>query len=462
MPTAHEALAELARRELSRREARTSVEAFCARTDSSYRATSVSRIICAHLDALANGEIEKLAIFMPPGAGKTYHAGQRFPAYMLGRFPKTDIVSASYTLELAQDSSRTVRELIRSSESWPWPQTKIADDQSAVTHWRTSTGGAFRAVGVGGSLTGFHPRGLIIDDPIKGPEEVSSAQFREKQWRWYTQVALTRQSGVHGRTWQLFMLTRWHEDDLAARALNAFSDWTVLQLPLYAEENDPLGRAIGEPLPDYPLEKVLSVEEGQISSRAFGAMYQQHPTAETGNLFQRAWFEYRATLPTSFRSVIQTIDCATKTGVSNDYSVIATWGFDGMRYHVIDIWREKVEFPDLLRAAIAAYEWYQPAAVLIEDASAGTQLIQQFRASALPIIAIPALGSKVSRAEAITPLFESGRVVLPPSAPWVETFIEEHVAFPNTKHDDQVDTTSMALARLQDIANHVRPFAVRA
>lgn len=464
MTAAEAALAELARRELARRGARTSLASFCAQMDDAYTPTPTSKIVCDHLDALADGEINKLAIFMPPGAGKTYHAGERFPAYMLGRFPRTQIVSASYTLELAQASSRTVRALIRDSESWPWPETKISDDQSAATRWRTSSGGAFRAVGVGGSLTGFHPDGLIIDDPIKDPEEVSSSSFRERQWRWYTQVALTRLAGSHRRIWQLLQMTRWHEDDLAARALNAYKDWTVLELPLFALEDDKLGRAVGEPLPGYNLKDVPDVNAGQMSSRAFQAMFQQRPTPETGNLFHREWFAHRALPPERWKPgwLIQTIDGAWKTGVANDFSVIATWGFDGLRYHVVNIWRDKVEFAELCQITRQAYDWYRPAAVIVEDAASGIPLIQDLRkTTAIPIIAVPALGSKVSRAEAVTTLFEAGLVVLPPDEPWIHEFIEEHVAFPNGKHDDQVDTTTMALARLSTLATASKPHSAR-
>jgi predicted phage terminase large subunit-like protein len=123
------------------------------------------------------------------------------------------------------------------------------------------------------------------------------------------------------------------------------------------------------------------------------------------------------------------------------------------------VWRDRAKFPELLRVAKDAYDWYRPGAVLIEDASAGTQIIQTFQETALPIIAVPALGSKLSRAEAITPLFESGRVVLPKSAPWLDEWIEEHLAFPDGEHDDQVDTTSMALARLSK--EPPRPFSLR-
>ncbi len=459
IPTPREAFSELARRELRRRQSRLSMAAFCAAVDPLYEVAPHTPILCAHLDALAAGEIDRLAIFMPPRCGKTYHAAERFPAYFLGRNPSAQVITTSYTIDRAVRSSRRVRGIIRERDLWPWPEIDLAADSTAVESWETNHGGAMKAAGVGGSITGFGAHLLAIDDPIKDRAEADSGPNRDRQWVWYTEVARTRLMRG-GR--QLIMLTRWHEDDLAGRILNSpgASEWTVLSLPWLAEEGDTLGRAVGEPLwvngPSVP-----SVEKGEISSRAWAALYQQRPTLEVGNLFQREWFQHRAEMPASFRAVVQAIDSAWKTGVANDYSVIATWGFDGLRYHVIDVWREKVEYPDLERIALQAYEWYRPGVVIIEDAASGTALIQAFKRTSIPVIAVPALGSKVSRAESVTPLFESGKVVLPLSAPWIDDFIEEHVTFPHGKHDDQVDTTTMALSRLSNEDGRGRPFAVR-
>ncbi len=435
------------------------MSAFCAAVDPMYESAPHTVALCERLDALASGEIDKLAIFMPPRCGKTYHAAERFPAYFLGQNPTAQVITTSYTIDRAVRSSRRVRSIIRERELWPWPEIDLSSDSTAVETWETRQGGILKAAGVGGSITGFGAHLLAIDDPIKDRAEADSGPNRDRQWVWYTEVARTRLMRG-GR--QLIMLTRWHEDDLAGRILNSpgASEWTVLSLPWFAEEGDALGRAVGEPLwangPSVP-----SVEKGEISSRAWAALYQQRPTLEVGNLFQREWFQYRAEMPASFRAVVQTIDSAWKTGVANDYSVIATWGFDGLRYHVIDVWREKVEYPDLERIALQAYEWYRPGVVIIEDAASGTALIQAFKRTSIPVIAVPALGSKVSRAESVTPLFESGKVVLPPSAPWIDDFIEEHITFPHGKHDDQVDTTTMALSRLSNEDGRGRPFAVR-
>ena len=55
-------------------------------------------------------------------------------------------------------------------------------------------------------------------------------------------------------------------------------------------------------------------------------------------------------------------------------------------------------------------------------------------------------GDKIMRMHGQTVLFENGRVLLPQEAPWLTDYIRELTSFPNAKHDDQVDSTSQALA----------------
>jgi predicted phage terminase large subunit-like protein len=105
-----------------------------------------------------------------------------------------------------------------------------------------------------------------------------------------------------------------------------------------------------------------------------------------------------------------------------------------------------------LRAIEQEARHHHPSAVLIEDSAAGQSAIQALRRSTgLPVVPIKVAGTtKVSRAEAVSPLFESGKVLLPEQSPsWLGPWVEEHVAFPQGKHDDQVDTTSIALERLR-------------
>jgi predicted phage terminase large subunit-like protein len=181
-------------------------------------------------------------------------------------------------------------------------------------------------------------------------------------------------------------------------------------------------------------------------------MYQQRPTPQSGGMIKRAWLEGRyTTLPEQAR-VVQTIDAAFKTGVHNDYSVIATWATDRSHFYLVDIWRQRVEYPDLRRALPEQAAKHQPREIYVEDAGPGQSLIQDLRRETrLPLIARNPKGrSKESRVAGISGLLEAGKVLLPENAPFLDTWIEEHVGFrAGAPHDDQVDTTVLALEELR-------------
>ena len=430
--------AELARRHLAD---------FCGLMYEKYEKTAHTELLCKHLEALEAREIERLAVFMPPRHSKSYHVSQRFPAWYIGRNPDQLVKLASYSAELAESNSRKVRALV---QDYRWPfAAKVAGESFAVNLWHIANNlGEVGAAGVGGPLTGFGSDLLVIDDPFKGPEDANSALQRDRVWTWYAEVADTRmqKGGV-----QLLTQTRWHDDDLAGRILNSAlaNTWTVLTLPAIAVDDDALGRAPGEALwPEwFPIERLEQIRD-TMGSKSFSALYQQDPLPIKGSTFQAEWFERRYDkLPArSTLAIIQTIDSAWKTGVSNDFSVISTWATDKIDYFLIDVWRKRVEYTDLKRAAQDKFYEQKPSVVYCEEAASGLALISELqRTTNLPIVAVKARASKTVRAEIATPFFEAGRVVLPREAPWLDEWIREHLRFPNAKHDDQVDCTSMAL-----------------
>jgi predicted phage terminase large subunit-like protein len=448
-----DAVREVARRELAQRD----FASFCAHLDPGYIETRHTRMLCAHLQALADGEIQKLMIFMPPRHGKTYHASERFPAFFEGiNGGEADIILASYTIDRARASSRKVRELFK-DRTWPFVDVGLDPDSQAVDEWRTTSGGIVKAAGVGGSMTGFGAHLLAIDDPIKGRAEANSELQRESQWEWYTEVARTR---LMAKARELLVTTRWHEDDIAGRIHDtpAITKWTVLRLPAVAEENDPIGRAVGEPLaPELGIE-IPRPDLGEISLRGFAALYQGNPTPAEGGLFKRAWFANRyRELPTLTKAALF-LDGAWKEGIGNDRSAIALWGTDGRNYYLIDAWASRVEYPDLKQKVKDYWTRWKEKGVAptfwpcVEDAASGIPIIQEFRrTTSIPIVGVTVDKSKYTRAEAVTPLFEAGKCFLPEDAPWIDEWIEEHVSFPG-KHDDLVDTTSGALARLANVS----------
>ena len=216
-------------------------------------------------------------------------------------------------------------------------------------------------------------------------------------------------------------------------------------MPAIAEEADAWRRE-GEPLwPErFPLETLGRIREA-IGGAAWQALYQQRPSAAEGTIFKREWWRTYRDQPRCSR-VVFSMDTAFKAGEANDYSVVAIIGQTETGYHLLHLWRARAEFPELKRQAIALAEIWKPHAVLIEDAASGQSLIQSLKAETrLPVLPVKPLGDKQSRAAAVTPLIESGRVYLPETAPWLADFIDELSSFPAAPHDDMVDAFAQAL-----------------
>jgi predicted phage terminase large subunit-like protein len=442
--------------EEARSAARESLLAFAKLVKRDYLVARHASLLIQHLEALERGDIRRLMVFMPPRHAKTLHCSRLFPAWFLGRDPSRQVVLSSYAADLAEESSRDCRAYVE-SDLYPF-DAEIAPDASRKEMWSTTAGGLVRAVGVGSGLTGFGAHLLAIDDPHKDRADADSETSRKSVWAWYQEVARTRlmPGGL-----ELLAMTRWHQDDLAGRILNspAAKDWTVLSMSALAEdEGDPLGRRPGEALwpARYPAHEMPSVERGEMSQRAWDALYQQRPTAAGGSVFRRDWMQLRYSddpmrLRRQLPHVIMTVDGSWKTGASNDWSACAVWGASQSGYCLLHVFRARVPYPELERHVVRLYNEWRPSAVLIEDAASGIAVIQSLQRTRLPVVPYKTRGvSKIARAEAVAPLFEAGKVVLPQSAPWLECWIEEHCDFPSGRFDDQVDTTSMALGRLSD------------
>ena len=297
----------------------------------------------------------------------------------------------------------------------------------------------------------------LIDDPIKDAEQADSPVYRQKVWEWYTSTLYTRLAPGGGI---LLIQTRWSEDDLAGRLLDQMKrgegdKWKVVSFPAIAEVDEPHRKA-GEALhPErYNLEALEGIKQA-VGSRVWTSLYQQRPAAAEGSIIKRAYWKYYR--PTSedpatlvrelgITSVVQSFDTAYKTKEGNDHSVCVTMGIAPARFYVLDLWRGKVEYPDLKRAAVAQHAKWNPHAVLIEDAASGQSLIQELRRDTrLPVLPIKVDKDKVSRVNAITPQLEAGLVYLPETAHWVADFVDEAATFPNAAHDDQVDAFTQAL-----------------
>jgi len=190
------------------------------------------------------------------------------------------------------------------------------------------------------------------------------------------------------------------------------------------------------------LEKIRS----SIGSRAFESLYQGSPVVAEGQIIRREWWKYYEERP-NFQRIIHSWDTAFKDKLQNDYSVCTVWGEAVNGYYLLDVWRGKVEFPELKRVVMSLDARDKPSAMAVEDKASGQSLIQELqRDTKIPVMPVKVDKDKVARAYAVTPLIEAGKVFLPKTASWLFDYIEELSAFPNAEYDDQVDSTTQALS----------------
>jgi hypothetical protein len=249
---------------------------------------------------LMNGEDVRMMIFMPPRHGKSDTATQKFPSWVLGKDPTIPVMVASYSDELATDFGQRTRDIMQSDEYEAMFDTKLRADAKARGKWLTQNKGGYTAVGVGGALTGRGFKIGIIDDPFKNREEADSVVVRESRHKWYQSTFSTREEG---NSMIVFILTRWHEDDLAGRVLKdaaeakkngeAYDEWDVIEYKAIALE-DELHRKEGEALwpGKFNLEKLMK-KKSEMGTYEFSALYQQTPIDEENRKFKQAWFKYR-------------------------------------------------------------------------------------------------------------------------------------------------------------------------
>lgn len=435
--------------EKARRLAAESLLSFTVYTKNDYQISIHHKLMSRYLQQIERGEITRLMIFMPPRHGKSELTSRRFPAWYLGRNPNKQIIAASYNSNLASSFGRDVRNLV-SDQSYQdvFPGMGLRQDSKAADRWNTTNGGSYLSAGVGSGITGHGADLGIIDDPFKDRQEANSQRIRDNVWNWYTSAFYTR---LMPKAAVVLTVTRWHEDDLAGRLIKAQASgggepWTVLSLPAIATGPDQLGRKEGDALwpawyPADTLEKIKAT----VGNYEWASLYQQSPYIEEGNIFKRHYWQYYREAP-KFSRTVQSWDTAFKKDNEADYSCCTTWGEAEDGYYIIDFWKERVEYPDLKQTAMGLNAKHRPHAVLIEDKASGQSLIQELkRGTRIPVIPIKVDADKVSRANAVTPLIEAGKVKLPENAPWVSDFIDNLARFPNAAHDDDVDSTTQAL-----------------
>ena len=413
-------------------------------------------------EAVANGTCKRLIINMPPRHTKSEFASYLLPAWFLGKFPGKKVIQTSHTAELAVGFGRKVRNLIDSDAYREiFPTVTLAADNKSAGRWNTNVGGEYYACGVGSALAGRGADLLLVDDP-HNEQDIINGNFDvfEKAYEWFTYGARTRLM-PGGRV--AIIQTRWHQDDLTGRVVRDMvqndeaDQYEKVEFPAIFNENTPQERALWPE--QYSLE-ALRRTKASMPVFQWNAQYQQNPTAEEASVVKREWWQiWENENPPMCEFVIQSWDTAFLKTQRSDYCACTTWGVfyqennvGVMVPHIIllNSFKERMEFPELKQAAFEHYKEWEPDAFIVEAKASGAPLVFELRRMGIPVSEFtPTRGNdKIARLNSVTDLFASGKVWAPGTR-WADEVIEQMASFPNSDHDDLVDSSTQALIRFR-------------
>lgn len=476
---------------LLRRRARENLLDFTTYTFPRYVVEPLHQLIAYHLHQCLERKCRRLMISVAPQHGKSELVSVRFPAFWLAKYPDDPIILASYGADLAATKSRQCRDLIESPDYanlfgaqavrdvGAFPVDVRADSRS-VTNWRLDYPhrGGMIAAGVGGPIVGHGAMLGIIDDPFESWAQAQSEATRKTVWEWY-------ENTFYNRVWEhgviAIIMTRWHEDDLAGRILAKQAageiakedQYTVVRVPALAEtqeerdylnermnlpkgEADPLGREPGEAVAPRRFSANYLKRVQHQNPHSFSALYQGAPLTPGGNRFREEWFRVLSALPVDKRARAVRYWDKAATDMDEDPNSAMTVGtlmvaFPDGRFVIADV--KRGQWDDLERERIIVDTAHQDAGrfgkynlriyVEQEPGSGGKDSVKATirRLAGFQVYGdrVGGRGSKEVRWEPYAAQLQAGNIYIVGAA-WNRVFIDEHVAAPNGRRLDQVDS----------------------
>lgn len=387
----------------------------------------------------------RLIVEAPPRLGKTVLCSWLFPTWFLGRHPEQEVIATTYAAQRAEDIGRRVRQIFSSGKYRAlFPEAQALEQYRAATRIDLARGGAYRGVSFDGVITGRGADLVVVDDATKNVEQARSALW-QSTLRETWQFVLRPRVKPGGRV--VVAMARFATDDFIGWLREQEGEWRVLTCPMLGNDGAPLCPELF----DVP---ALDAIRRDVGERSWRALYQQDPAPDDVAVFQRSWWNFHggerdAALPEQFDASILLWDLKLKDSVTSGSFVCGqAWARAGAKFYLLDRVRGRWGFAESLRQIGKMAEQFPHAnAIGVEDAAAGPAAMEALRRKFSNVVAIPARGSKIARAEGVAPVVESGACFLPRRA-WTDEFVEELASFPGGKHDDQVDACVHALAWL--------------
>lgn len=400
------------------------------------------------------GDEPRTIFNLPPQHGKSNLITIRLPVYLLELNPALRIGVAAYSQFLANKFSRSARRLSRG-------RVALASDRAAVEEWETLEGGVFRAVGRGGGISGQPFDIFIIDDLVKGRKEANSQAVADEIKEWYAEEVYPRAKII------IYVGTRWGG---LADPVNYWIDeqenaehWKVYNIPAVAEPDDPLGRAVGDPLaPELNKGSEFLEKARTVLGMAFYALYQGQPVPKGGKMFQDGMFiripAERLPLPAQFDALVRYWDRA--GSISDDAAFTSGtliglfqnvyWILDNVHGKYTELDRDKT-IRDTAESDYKIYGGRVETWIEQEPGFTGAESVARTISRCAPydVKSERVTGDKVERARGYAAQCQAGNFRIK-IAPWAKGYIDEHVLFPFWKWKDRVDSGSGAFNKVAD------------
>ena len=429
-------------------------------------------LLASRLMDFADGKAKRLLVNLPPRHLKTQLCTVSFAAWILAHKPDTKIMLITYGEVLATDIARSIRGILQADWYRSVFETRIAKGRGEVGNFYTTAGGRVYTTSFGGSITGFGADIILVDDPHNAND--LSAHRIEQTIAQFNSIVVGRLNDPNeGRI--MVVGHRLHENDLSANLIEA-GDWTHVVLPLMAVKTTtfdtrygPWRRKKGDVLRAGKYNRRSIEELRRVStSPPFDLYYQQGAEAKTLPPIKSNHFRtYEPTEVDALPHFI-TVDPGLGDGDDCSFSVAEVWASNGVIFFLVDDFRKRCKFDELVKTVRTLAKRFRGAPILIEDTANGPALFcqltkrQQGRA-----VSIRPADSKIVRFARHVDKIVSGKIRIPKSSAFNGVFVDELIRFPKGPYDDQVDAMTQFFDWLgrQDIdfsRTNAPPFAIGA
>jgi predicted phage terminase large subunit-like protein len=407
-------------------------------------------LICEYLQKVADGEIKRLAISLPPRSGKS-ETLLRFAAFMLENNNNINLLCAGYNQSIARRFSRKTRTIIHD-------RIGLSNNHSSIDEWSANNGSIYYVGSANNPKTGVGFSCIVCDDLVKNREEANSPTIMQKLEDFYREDLYSRLE-PHGSL--ILVGTRWSLNDPIALAVSLDDSFTVINIPALCDdpENDPLGRQLDESIfpGRFSTEDYLAIKE-VMGEFGFSALYQGKPIPKDGGLFKAD--RINIDIPGKIIKKVRAYDLAASSG-KGDYSVGVLLGVDEAdKYWILDVYRSQdgTDKRDAKILQISELDGRETRIRIPQDPGSAGKSLSHYFVKMLSgfIVNCPTVsGNKETRAEPFAIQVNAGNVSMI-KAEWNKDLIKELEVFPYGKNDDQIDALSDAFDELT--RNKIRKF----